>query len=1029
MAFDPSIIPDAQKITLTCESSQISTDQTDFPLTVVLDGVGPLHADLFANLGANSKRLSIEASGVQCPVEIESWDAVGETAVLHTKVPTYTTASDPELVLSYDNSQPDNTDYVGDIGSSAGQSVWDSSFDGVYHPQDPSGTIIDSTANANNLTSGGSMTGGDLVSGLYADAIEFDGSNDYLQGLPDIPAQNTLEVFFNPSTVEETAFLSWDESGGNHTYDFKFGIKANGTLYGLWDTDTEDGTEIAGVSSVSTGSWYYGVAAQDSDTFYLYLDESLDNSAAISAHLSGSNPGRVADPYSDGYADTHYHGLTGEIRISNIKRSADWLTLTNLSLRDQLITWSAYDSGGSGPVILVAGLEQLWSSPVQSGLQQLWDVLQVLQSGLEQIFGSPQEAGLKQPWHMAPVLQAGLDQRWGHAQVLQAALVQKWKQARVLSRGLQQPWVDATIFQAGLEQEFGVAGTVLESGLEQPWAVRDTTVLQAGLQQIWLGGGIDVDQEYVIKVTHGGAEISPSQVRIRRSRSEFGLLATITLPGYAADLPGEVLPENYAALSGDEQDLARARAAVVIEVNGEVIAELLATEPVISESPGEATVVLTAESEPVLLDAPYAAVLQAEFGPGNMSQLAGQVCAGTDVSPVWQAVDWFVPGGVYYANNEVPLTVLQKATREIGARLAADPLGPLSVQPYYPVSRPNWWTTEPDLYLVAGANFFSISMRPLVRSGENLFTISDQLDAKQSLRYEEIDLSDGVKEIRGYEVPWSGEIVPLQTSGADWVVIEAGSEGTQLIERELVEIVGGQGRTKKPISEMIDRDYGNNTVLGAISYSEDGAIATAIAGQTLVEVTYRTRFWRWRVLDPENEMVQLFSLPAWSDLPVTIVVTFGDVAASQGFVTVEADSLLNIDVDGNVKSEFAPGDEFHFLLQHDDTMAMNSMAVSSGAVYAKTALQRRDKGQQMSFVSKAVQELPYIPAGEVDFSWYGREPAVTQDGRQISVDSHPAIGEASYAVEMHGFTLEPPPLRLLAEEEYYILIQIEMVSV
>jgi hypothetical protein len=69
-------------------------------------------------------------------------------------------------------------------GSAAAQNVWNSDFAAVYNmAQDPSGgadCIIDSTANANHGTPNGSMTSDDLVDGGLGKAIDFDGTDDWI---------------------------------------------------------------------------------------------------------------------------------------------------------------------------------------------------------------------------------------------------------------------------------------------------------------------------------------------------------------------------------------------------------------------------------------------------------------------------------------------------------------------------------------------------------------------------------------------------------------------------------------------------------------------------------------------------------------------------------------------------------------------------------------------------------------------------------------------------------------------------------
>ena len=136
-------------------------------------------------------------------------------------------------------------------------------------------------------------------------------------------------------------------------------------------------------------------------------------------------------------------------------------------------------------------------------------------------------------------------------------------------------------------------------------------------------------------------------------------------------------------------------------------------------------------------------------------------------------------------------------------------------------------------------------------------------------------------------------------------------------------------------------------------------------------------------------------------------------------MVVEADDLLNVDSEGAVKSEFAPGESFNFLVQHDDSVRITGVGTSSGAVSSRGVV-ARSKTSQQSFVDDTAADLGSIPSGAVTGDWYGRAPVLSVDGRSVRAGSFSAIGELSWQAAMHSYALAPPALDLAGDDKYYI---------
>ncbi len=150
-------------------------------------------------------------------MEIEKWDDASEQAWLWVKVPSISSTANTDLYLYYDSSQPDNTAYVGDKGSTAAQNVWNTNFKGVWHlDEDPSGTspqMRDSTSNNHNGTSNGNMTSGDQVAGKIDGSLDFDGTDDYIQTTSNelkTLDNFTLSVWFKADSTTDPHHILWE---------------------------------------------------------------------------------------------------------------------------------------------------------------------------------------------------------------------------------------------------------------------------------------------------------------------------------------------------------------------------------------------------------------------------------------------------------------------------------------------------------------------------------------------------------------------------------------------------------------------------------------------------------------------------------------------------------------------------------------------------------------------------------------------------------------------------------------------------
>jgi len=329
-----------KRVKLTADHTVIDSDLTDFPaLLYISASSGKNNKDLtfvFDEVGANYKKIAVTTGdGVtQCYVEVEKWDAVNEKAWLWVRCPTLPSTTDTDFYLYYDNSQPDNTTYVGEPGSAPAQNVWDANFKGVWHlDEDPSGTapqMKDSTSNNNDGTCYGSMTSGDQVAGKINGSLYFDGvDDDVTLSSPITGTVHSCSIWVKFDTDPDFVLV-----GGSLTHYFLYAT-SGGLYYNV-------GGDYVWVDvSWATNTWYHLAVVRNGTSVRFYVNGSQQGTEqTLSANTSNSV--NTIGSYSD---DDRWatDGIIDEVRISNVARSAAWIKASYHSGNDSLWTWGAQE--------------------------------------------------------------------------------------------------------------------------------------------------------------------------------------------------------------------------------------------------------------------------------------------------------------------------------------------------------------------------------------------------------------------------------------------------------------------------------------------------------------------------------------------------------------------------------------------------------------------------------------------------------------------------------------------------------------
>lgn len=311
--------------------------------------------------GTTETKTYIHGSNEELYCEIERWDQTNKEAQLWVKIPKVLGDQPTDFFMYYDSNQDDNVNYIGDTGEVAGQKVWDDDYSFVAHmSQDPSATapqILDSTSNSNNGTSHGSMTSNDIVNGPVGKAVEFDGSDDYI----DVPA--TAALLDSADFTIEVVIKSTDVTVNNYI-----------SKYYSSNTDLALTTGIIGSSSKPTVAFYnddlIGSTTLSNNTWYTIQSTFLTSTKAREIFLNGNSDGtdtssgqlsstNSKDLYISRFGTAYAPCTVAGLKISKVVRSDSWLKATYYSNYDDILTAT------SGTLYQIGGYVKQYNTPAQ----------------------------------------------------------------------------------------------------------------------------------------------------------------------------------------------------------------------------------------------------------------------------------------------------------------------------------------------------------------------------------------------------------------------------------------------------------------------------------------------------------------------------------------------------------------------------------------------------------------------------------------------------------------------------------------
>jgi hypothetical protein len=294
---------------ITIDSTTVDSNLTDYPLYIDLS---QLPSGFHTNVNQTDARdiRVTEADGeTELPREVVYYDSTTDTGELYFKAD-ISSSEDTDFYIYHENLYA--SDYAVDA-TYGRNNVWTNGYVAVYHFQESSGTIVDSTGNNDATTSGTTFTS----SGKYGGARYFNGSSDYIyvSSPTNIPISNskyTIDAWINLDDAASAGIVGWGNYGtANEVNAFRTSSTSNQLVNYWWSNDL-----LALTGAITLNSWHHVVADFDSTTRSIYYDGGFVDSDTPTGHdVPNSNNFRIGLTYTGEYLE----GEIDELRISNIE--------------------------------------------------------------------------------------------------------------------------------------------------------------------------------------------------------------------------------------------------------------------------------------------------------------------------------------------------------------------------------------------------------------------------------------------------------------------------------------------------------------------------------------------------------------------------------------------------------------------------------------------------------------------------------------------------------------------------------------
>ncbi|MBD3362160.1 DUF2341 domain-containing protein, partial [Candidatus Dojkabacteria bacterium] len=299
-----------KKITFTSDTNKIPSTQINFPVVISIDS--DTNLAVYAQDDGDDFVFTSSDGATKLDHEIETFNGSTGKLVAHVKVSTLSAGG--SIYLYYGNNTATNQENKTD--------VWGEGYAGVWHMNETSGTVYDSTNNDNDGTPLNGViqnTAGKMGSGSY-----FDGTDDYILTTDDLSwvagESFTMCTWFNAETFPAAPYRQVLIGKFPHEYSLLLEENQINFYYGFW---------MWTGGNLNLDEWYHICITYDGveGMARSYLN---GIHRASQSHTGGFPDRSIPTEIGSGYGWTWYersffNGTMDEVQITNSTFSSDWI--------------------------------------------------------------------------------------------------------------------------------------------------------------------------------------------------------------------------------------------------------------------------------------------------------------------------------------------------------------------------------------------------------------------------------------------------------------------------------------------------------------------------------------------------------------------------------------------------------------------------------------------------------------------------------------------------------------------------------
>lgn len=312
----------SNRVAITVPSSSIPADLTNYPVLVDLSD---LPSSFFSTVQSDGGDIVVTSSDYVTKLsrELVSINTGASTGELWFNAPLLSASTDTTFYIYYGNALANESNST---------QTWNSDFVYVEHMnEDPSAAapqFINSSQYPNSGTSYGTMLSNDLVAGKVGNAIDLDGSNDFIDvtsmGGYTAGSNLTIDLWTKPSILNGSQDILIDGNGGASPQ-VRLELASNQMRVNLGNGGSWCVTNVAGGGALTVGAWTRLTFTYDGSTLRLYRDGTQVNTAntTCSVAMTGLNIGRFS-----GGGSYYYGGAIDEVRVMRTVMDSNWMSAT-----------------------------------------------------------------------------------------------------------------------------------------------------------------------------------------------------------------------------------------------------------------------------------------------------------------------------------------------------------------------------------------------------------------------------------------------------------------------------------------------------------------------------------------------------------------------------------------------------------------------------------------------------------------------------------------------------------------------------